>query len=188
MSNNNQLLGQPTSTPGPAFVQYKLNGKTISSEAEEKTMQRGHGSGNKINQKTQSEKNQNNQVNENNPFVGQQEAKQGPTLNTVNRTDPSSTREQSKEGYHQSRNRNRNQDRDRYNQSRDRRLENRSREQNRDQYNQSRDRGKDQSRDIDIQKESEQLTPEEKLLAARRIIQGWNDGTMNCSQKLTSPH
>ena len=24
---NNQLLGQPKSTPGPAFVQYKLNGK-----------------------------------------------------------------------------------------------------------------------------------------------------------------
>ena len=52
VGENNQLLGQPNATSGPAFVPYKLNGKTISSEAEEETMQRGHGSANKINQKT----------------------------------------------------------------------------------------------------------------------------------------
>ena len=65
VSKNNHVLGQPKATPGPAFVPYKLNGKTISSEAEEETLQRGHGSANKINQKTQSEteKNQDNQVN-----------------------------------------------------------------------------------------------------------------------------
>ena len=90
---NNQLLGQPKSTPGPAFVQYKLNGKTIFSEAEEKAMKRGYGFANESNKKNQSETEitRDTQVNENIPFVGQPDAQQGPTLNTINREDPSNT-------------------------------------------------------------------------------------------------
>ena len=95
MIENNQLLGQSKATPGPEFVQYKLNGKTICSEAEEKAMKRGYGSANESNKKNQSETEitRDTQVNENIPFVGQPDAQQGPTLNTINREDPSNTSE-----------------------------------------------------------------------------------------------